>query len=126
MKDKTDKLSKSSVVYEFTCPGCTQAYIGKTDRTLYVRTKEHATTITAVKSHIESCANFHHLFSLYNMYSNDVDVTNWKINIVRESTKILDASNNWNILLFKEAYYIKQKQPILNTGVKASRDLQLF
>ena len=126
MKDKTDKLSKSSVVYEFTCPGCAQAYIGKTDRTLYVRTKEHATTITAVKSHIESCANFHHLFSLYNMYSNDVDVTNWKINIVRESTKILDASNNWNILLFKEAYYIKQKQPILNTGVKASRDLQLF
>ena len=32
-KDKTPPLSRSNVVYEFTCPGCNSSYIGKTNRT---------------------------------------------------------------------------------------------
>ena len=39
-KDKTRRLSQSSVVYEFTCPGCSRNDIGKTERTLHER-KEH-------------------------------------------------------------------------------------
>ncbi len=34
------KQNKSNVVYKFTCPKCN--YIGKTDRTLLERVKEHA------------------------------------------------------------------------------------
>ena len=39
-KDKTPPLRQSNVVYKFTCPGCCHSsYIGKTNRTLLVRTK---------------------------------------------------------------------------------------
>ena len=44
IKDKTLPLSQSYVVYGFTCPGCSSLYVGKTDRTLLVRTQEHAIT----------------------------------------------------------------------------------
>ena len=42
------------------------------------------------------------------------------------NTRIIDRHKNWNILLFKEAIQIKEKKPILNTGLKASKELQLF
>ena len=45
-KDQVPLLSKSHVVYKFNCPGCQSAYIGKTDRTLFVRTHEHAISDT--------------------------------------------------------------------------------
>ena len=38
----------------------------------------------------------------------------------------LSIFKNWNILLFKEAIKIKEKKPILNTGFKTSKKLQLF
>ena len=37
-KDRTPYLSNSSVVYEYTCPGCAGSYIGKTNNTLWNRT----------------------------------------------------------------------------------------
>ena len=42
------------------------------------------------------------------------------------NSKIIDSSNNWNLLLYKEALHIKIRKSILNNGLKASRDLQLF
>jgi hypothetical protein len=45
-KDKVPKQNKSNVVYEFTCPKCNNSYMGKTDRTLLERVKEHAYTKT--------------------------------------------------------------------------------
>ena len=41
-KGTTSSLSHLSVVYKFTCPGCSCNYIGKTERTLNERTEEHA------------------------------------------------------------------------------------
>ena len=41
-KDKTAVLSNSFVVYHFSYPGCGANYIGKTERTLYEKTVEHA------------------------------------------------------------------------------------
>ena len=41
-KDKISLLSQSSVVYKLVCPGCSSSYIGKTERTLWERTEEHA------------------------------------------------------------------------------------
>ena len=43
MKDKLNKLSKSNVVYQYSCPGCESSYIGKTERTLFERAKEDLT-----------------------------------------------------------------------------------
>ena len=46
--------------------------------------------------------------------------------IVRVNTKIIDNDDNWNLLLYKEAYHIKRSAPSLNNGLKASRELCLF
>ena len=46
--------------------------------------------------------------------------------VVRDNTTILDYDNNWNLLLYKEAYFIKRLSPSLNNGLKSSRELHLF
>ena len=45
---------------------------------------------------------------------------------VRDNTNIIDRDDNWNLLLYKEAYHIKRLTPFLNNGLKASRELSLF
>ena len=45
---------------------------------------------------------------------------------VRDNTNIIDRDDNWNLLLYKEAYHIKRLTPFLNNGLKASRELRLF
>ena len=57
-KDKTPSLSKSSVVYRCTCPGCSCYYIGTKERTLHKRTEEH---IYPKKSNNEQSAIYKHL-----------------------------------------------------------------
>ena len=49
-----------------------------------------------------------------------------QVNLIRENIKVIDKSNNWNILLFKESIAINNCSPLLNHGLKASKDLQLF
>ena len=56
----------------------------------------------------------------------DVNTNEFRLNLVHHNTRIIDQSNNWNVLLFKEAYHVKEKCPILNNCVKASRDMQPF
>ena len=41
-KDKIPFMSNSFVIYEYTCPGCAEKYIGKTESTLHNRTIRHA------------------------------------------------------------------------------------
>ena len=65
------------------------------------------------------------------MFSNDsnienADNRNSRINLVIDNTKITDHYKNFNILLFKQALKINERKPILNTGLKASKELQLF
>ena len=56
MKDKLSILSKSNVVYQFSCPGCESSYIGKTEQTLFERTKEQVTRADSViKEHFDNC-----------------------------------------------------------------------
>ena len=126
-KDRLNMLSKSSVVYQFKCPGCNSSYIGKIERTMFVRTKKHAKrNDSAIHNHITHCPSVNYLFGINNLLHNDVDSSDFKINLVRDNTIIIDQSKNWNILLFKEAFHSKQKSSCLNNGVKVSRELQLF
>ena len=129
-KDRTPKLSKSGVVYQFRCPGCSADYIGKTDRNLHERCIEHATTKdSAIMSHLNTCQQ---LTDINNMMHFDLPQLNRKekrtynINCDEDNTSIIDTSDNWSILLIKEALHIKRHKPILNSGLKASRDLFLF
>ena len=135
-KDKTPPLCKSDVVYEFTCPGCNCSYIGKTNRTLFTRTQEHALTDkeSAIYKHLRQCDNIQHIQGLYNLpdiFSNKTGppfttTKEFFTETVRSNTKIIDSDDNWNLLLYKEAYHIKRSSPSLNTGLKASRELCLF
>ena len=110
MKNKLNKLSKSNVVYQFSCLGCESSYIVKTERTLFERTKEHVTHVdSAIKGHLDNFLNVEHLFSINNLILNDVNTHEFRLNLVRQNTRIIDQSNNWNVLLFKDAYHIKEK-----------------
>ena len=52
-KDKIPDLERNDLVYEFSCPGCSATYIGKTVRNLRTRLTEHAKLNTsAVSEHV--------------------------------------------------------------------------
>ena len=119
-KDKTTVLSNSFVVYNFSCPGCGANYIGKTERALYERAVEHTWTDnnSTIYKHLNDCTGVQN--------SDKFDLRTTRINSVQNNTEIVDRHKNWNILLFKEALKLKELKPILNSGLKASKELQLF
>ena len=87
--------SKSNVVYQFSCRGCESSYIGKTERTLFQRTKEYVTRAdSAIKGHLDNCSNVEHLFSINNVMLNDVNKHKFTLNLVRQNTIIIDQSCN--------------------------------
>ena len=49
-----------------------------------------------------------------------------RINLVQMNTQLIDRHKTWNVLLFKEAIKVKEIKLTLNTGLKASKELQLF
>ena len=49
-----------------------------------------------------------------------------KIDIIINNVRIIDFHRNWNVLLYKEAIKIKELKPLLNIGLKASKELDLF
>ena len=131
-KDKTPLMSQSSLVYKFTCPGCSSSYVGKTDRTLFERTEEHAypskkkNDQSAIFEHLSTCTHYDHIWDLFNSNINVVLRRKFDVNQIRDNTIVLDRCNNWNELLFKEALMIKRHCLTLNTGLRASKELQLF
>ena len=55
MKDKLNKLSKSNVAYQFSCPGCEPSY---TARTLFKRKKKYVSLAdSSIKGHLDNCSN---------------------------------------------------------------------
>ena len=133
-KDKTPLLSKSNVVYEICCPACGENYIGKTERTLKERSTEHAwyDAESPMRNHLKSCSHFDHLYGILTMFQEipaeeeTLNRRNFTIQALQEEIKILDSDRNWNQLLYKEALNIERKDPTLNKGLKASRQLRLF
>ena len=128
-KNKTIKEFQSSVVYKFSCPGYAKAYIGKTDRCLKIRLKEHATTDTKseIYKHINSCEQFKYLTNLLQLntgkYDNkQLDMTSFLVN----NACIIDGVQHWSNLLFKEALAIHRQKPELNHGTKAPKELSVF
>ena len=129
-KDKTPMMSKSNVVYRFQCPGCSAEYIGKTDRNLQERCMEHSyRKDSAICNHLLSCQFFNDINKMLLFDQKPLNKKEQKeyfMNTISNNIKIIDSSEKWNILLIKEAIYIKKHCPILNNGLKASRDLYLF
>lgn len=128
-KDKTPKEFQSSVVYKFSCPGCSKSYIGKTDRCLYTRLNEHATTDKSeIYKHITTCEHFTYLTNLMKLNLDDSE-PNERFDLtlfLLHNSIILDKAKHWSVLLFKEALAIHRQKPELNHGIKASRELLVF
>ena len=118
-KDKIPKLSKSKIIYQITCPGCSNSYIGKTERCLKSRLLEHSDrTKSAVGHHFYNCGNvrhivdMHHLFDRLNDKTTDSDdVSIFISNLIINNSRIVHSPNSRtsNFLLFLEALYIKHK-----------------
>ena len=105
------------------------SYVGKTERTLFQRTKEHGEgrIDSAIHKHMGKCDNYQFINNLQTLGTNiTTDDIAYNVNNVRNNIRVIDRDNNWNTLLFKEALLIKQLKPKLNHGIKASRELQLF
>ena len=47
-------------------------------------------------------------------------------NAVINNSKIIHRHNNYYQLEFLEAYYIKQRNPSINYGIRSSKELSLF
>ena len=106
-------LSQSSVVYKFTCVGCSCNYTGKTERTLHERTVEHAypnkksNEQNAIYEHLSTCPYYSRIVDLFNLSDHDANCNKYDINQIRSKTVVLNKADNWNELLFKEALLIK-------------------
>ena len=93
-------------------------------------------TIKYIKyKHLRDCDNIKHIQDLYNLpdiFTNENTSSTTVINkeffaqTVRDNTNIIDRDDNWNLLLYKEAYHIKPLSPFLNNGLKANSELRLF
>ena len=121
---------KANVVYHFTCPGCSKSYVGKTDRNLVTRLTEHANgkgEDSAISFHLKNkCPAYSDMTSLFSILNSDFNPKQYMYNTIIDNTSILDRESNWLRLLYLESYYIKLLKPSLNTGARASKELQLF
>ena len=118
-EDRTPNINQSFVVYEFTCPGCSANYVGKTERTLHERCVEHARNDqnSILKNHLDQCVEMQYLLNITSLgpalFSSDSNIGNADnrnscINFVIDNTNLIDCYKNFNILLFKEALKIKE------------------
>ena len=125
-KDRIDKLAHSCIVYKFYCPGCSKSYIGITKRTFFERINEHLfkDNNSLVYNHINNCDGVK-----LGQIQTERDKFNKKIycvTTVKENISTTDRARRWDILLFKEALHVKEKNSTFNNSLKASKELKIF
>ena len=133
-RDRIPDYLKSHAVYRFSCPACNAGYIGKKDRNIGTRIKEHCglDTNSPVFNHLAECNFYRHTLTLHSFpCDGDVTLTNQDMlgNIrttVTDNMRIIEKSENWDELSFLESLNIKWKKPSLNNGIKATKELALF
>ena len=102
-KDKISDLERNDLVYEFSCPGCSVTYIGKTVRNLRTRLTEHAKLNTsAVSEPLTTCEHARHIADLHNLYDNVNDLNPDKpfsdINLSLITLKYCSHSNTQTLI----------------------------
>ena len=56
----------------------------------------------------------------------EISLTSHVLSAVLQNHEILDLNYDWSQFLFLQAYYIKKHDPVINHGLKASKELLLF
>ena len=131
--NRVNKLALSFIVYKFCCPGCFKSYIGKTERIFFERINKHAfkDKNSVVYNHIKNSDGVKYLADLLNIDQvqtkhDKFDKKIYSVTTAKENINIIYRARRWDILLYKEAIHIKDKNPTLNNGLKASKELELF
>ena len=121
------------IVKNKSCPGCSNNYIGKTEKSFFKRINKHAfkDKNSVVYNHINNCDEVKYLVDLLNIDQvqterDKFDKKMYSIATVKENISITDRARRWDNVLFEEALHIKEKNPTLNNGLKASKELKLF
>ena len=95
---------------------------------------EHRTRDTEpMFKHLPECEMFKETCNLYarpSLYNqrdqNKISLMSHILRAVLRNHEILDFNYNWSQLLLLEACYIKKHDPVINHGLKASKELLLF
>ena len=112
---KIKQLFCVNVVYDFSCSNCGANYIGKTERTLYDRTVEHAWTDnnSAVNKNPNGCTGVQYWFDIASLHSqlfassspiqnsDKFDLGTSHIILVLNTTKIIDRHKDWIFFCLK-------------------------
>ena len=94
LKPPVEKMIRSGVIYQISCPRCTACYVGQTSRHLQTRFREHTKNQGPVKTHLHQC---------------NATITEEHINILSST------SRGESHLLTLEALYIQELDPKINT-----------
>ncbi len=79
-------------MYKFKCPGCNANYIGKTDRSLYTRIKEHSFYDSSeIYNHVISCNEFNFIKNLLELNSIEVWPSAAIYTLIIYMTKLLQS-----------------------------------
>ena len=131
-KEKIKTTQLANIIYDIQCPACKEHYIGKTYRCFVTRLDEHGSRHDQpIFQHLVNFQQFLEELSILNLPRSDnniseVELNSHIMNAVHNSSKVLDYNNNCSQLCFLEDFYIKTLKPKINTGIKASKELQLF
>ena len=89
----------------------------------------HASKIIAcICNHVHNCKEFQYIRTLLNFPATlfNCNYSTTVVDLIYDNCKIIDRSNDWSLLLFKEAFHIHRLNPVLNHGARASKELTIF
>ena len=110
MKDNINKFIKPYVVHQFWCPECNSKYIGKIEQNYDI------ISVQVINNYFQrTCKN-----------KNSIHTYAYHVNSIQENSSIIHSEANWNALLIKIDVARKTKEIVLNSDLKASKELQLF
>ena len=94
LKPPVEKMLRSGLVYQLTCPSCNARYVGETCRHMLTRFKEHTQKAGPMKTHLQQCG----------------------ATLTEEHVEILQmTSRGEDFLLTLEALHIREHKPQINT-----------
>ena len=75
-----------------------------------------------IYAHVNSCEHFQHIKSLLELspHLSNPTCTN-TTQLIFNNCKVIDKSDHWSLLLFKESLAIRRRKPILNHGQSFKR-----
>ena len=80
---------------------------------MWERTEEHAYKSnnqkeqSAIYEDLLTCEHYNRIIDLFNVENNPLNLNKFIICQIRNNTTVIDKANNWEILLFKEATWLK-------------------